>query len=231
MDFKVAGTRKGITALQMDIKIRGISLEIMRGALAQAKEGRSFILDRMEEAIQAPRGSISTFAPQLTSFKVPIDMIGAVIGPGGKMIRQIVSESGAEVNIEDDGTVVVAATSKESADKAIRAIKALTEQPELGKVYMSTVKKVTDFGAFVEFLPGREGLVHVSQLDHKRVEKPGDVVKVGDSVACRSRWPRSRWLRPGERPRPPRGPWGRCAGRGLPFPSIRRPPPFFPKPS
>jgi polyribonucleotide nucleotidyltransferase len=134
----------------------------------------------MEEAIGSPRAAISTFAPQLTSFKVPVDMIGAVIGPGGKMIRQIVSESGAEVNIEDDGTVVVAATSKESADKAIRAIKALTEVPEMGKVYMSTVKKVTDFGAFVEFLPGREGLVHVSQLDHKRVEKPGDVVKVGD---------------------------------------------------
>jgi polyribonucleotide nucleotidyltransferase len=180
MDFKVAGTRKGVTALQMDIKIRGISLDIMRNALAQAKEGRSFILDRMEAAIPAPRPAISPFAPQLTSFKVPVDMIGAVIGPGGKMIRQIVSDSGAEVNIEDDGTVVVAATSKESADKAIRAIRALTEQPELGKVYMSTVKKVTDFGAFVEFLPGREGLVHVSQLDHKRVEKPGDVVKVGD---------------------------------------------------
>ncbi len=180
MDFKVAGTRKGVTALQMDIKIRGISLEIMRNALAQAKDGRSHILDRMEEALDAPRASISQFAPQLTSFKVPIDMIGAVIGPGGKMIRQIVSESGAEVNIEDDGTVVVAATSKESADKAIRAIKALTEQPEMGKVYTSTVKKVTDFGAFVEFLPGREGLVHVSQLDHKRIEKPADVVKVGD---------------------------------------------------
>jgi polyribonucleotide nucleotidyltransferase len=152
----------------------------MRVALAQAKEGRNFILDRMEETIKTPRPAISSFAPQLTSFKVPVDMIGAVIGPGGKMIRQIVSDSGAEVNIEDDGTVVVAATSKESADKAIRAIKALTEVPEMGKVYMSTVKKVTDFGAFVEFLPGREGLVHVSQLDHKRVEKPADVVKVGD---------------------------------------------------
>ena len=180
MDFKVAGTRKGITAFQMDIKIRGISLEIMKSALAQAREGRMFILDKMDAVLSAPRESISRFAPQLTSFKVPVDMIGAVIGPGGKMIRQIVSDSGAEVNIEDDGTVVVAAVSRESAEKAINAIKALTEVPELGKVYMSTVKKVMDFGAFVEFLPGREGLVHISQLDSKRVEKTSDVVKVGD---------------------------------------------------
>jgi len=180
MDFKVAGTRKGITAFQMDIKIRGISLDIMKGALAQAQEGRMFILDKMDAIIASPRPSISTFAPQLTSFKVPVDMIGAVIGPGGKMIRQIVADSGAEVNIEDDGTVVVAATSKESAEKAIQAIKALTEVPEVGKTYMSTVKKVMEFGAFVEFLPGREGLVHISQLDHTRVEKTSDVVKVGD---------------------------------------------------
>lgn len=181
MDFKVAGTRKGITAFQMDIKIRGISLEIMKNALAQAREGRMFILDKMDAVLSAPRESISQFAPQLTSFKVPVDMIGAVIGPGGKMIRQIVSDSGAEVNIEDDGTVVVAAVSRESAEKAINAIKALTEVPELGKVYMSTVKKVMEFGAFVEFLPGKEGLVHISQLDNKRVEKTSDVVKVGDT--------------------------------------------------
>ena len=112
--------------------------------------------------------------------KIPVDLIGAVIGPGGKNIRQIVKDSGAEVNIEDDGTIVVAATSKEAADKAIDAINKITEQPEVGKVYHATVKKVTDFGAFVEFLPGKEGLVHVSQLDVKRVNKPSDVVKVGD---------------------------------------------------
>jgi polyribonucleotide nucleotidyltransferase len=180
MDFKVAGTSDGITAFQMDIKIRGISLEIMKSALEQARAGRMHILGKMAEAISAPRADLSSFAPRLTTLKIPVDLIGAVIGPGGKNIRQIVKDSGAEVNIEDDGTIVVAATSKEAADKAIDAINKITEQPEVGKVYHATVKKVTDFGAFVEFLPGKEGLVHVSQLDVKRVNKPSDVVKVGD---------------------------------------------------
>jgi polyribonucleotide nucleotidyltransferase len=180
MDFKVAGTRDGITAFQMDIKIRGISLEIMRTALAQAQAGRMHILGKMEAVIAQPRADLSSFAPRLTTLHIPVDMIGAVIGPGGKNIRQIVKDSGAEVNIEDDGSIVVAATSKESADKAIMAISRITEVPEVGKVYSATVKKVTDFGAFVEFLPGKEGLVHVSQLDVKRVNKPSDVVKVGD---------------------------------------------------
>jgi len=180
MDFKVAGTRDGITAFQMDIKIRGISLEIMRTALEQAQAGRMHILDKMEAVIARPRADLSSFAPRLTTLHIPVDMIGAVIGPGGKNIRQIVKDSGAEVNIEDDGSIVVAATSKESADKAIQAINRITEIPEVGKVYHATVKKVTDFGAFVEFLPGKEGLVHVSQLDTKRVNKPSDVVKVGD---------------------------------------------------
>jgi polyribonucleotide nucleotidyltransferase len=180
MDFKVAGTRQGITGFQMDIKIRGISLDIMARALDQAREGRMHILGKMDEVIDRPRADLSPFAPRLTTLKIPVDMIGAVIGPGGKNIRQIVKDSGAEVNIEDDGSVVVAATSKESADKAIKAIMRITEVPVIGKVYSSTVKKVTDFGAFVEFLPGKEGLVHVSQLDVKRVENPSDVVKVGD---------------------------------------------------
>jgi polyribonucleotide nucleotidyltransferase len=180
MDFKVAGTADGITAFQMDIKIRGISLEIMRKALDQARAGRMHILGKMADVISTPRGDLSTYAPRLTTMKIPIDLIGALIGPGGKNIRQIVKDSGAEVNIEDDGTVVVAATSKESADKAINAINRIAEVPEVGKVYHAVVKKVTDFGAFVEFLPGKEGLVHVSQLDTKRVNKPSDVVKVGD---------------------------------------------------
>lgn len=180
MDFKVAGTRDGVTAFQMDIKIRGISLDIMKKALEQAHAGRMHILSKMNEVISAPRGDLSSYAPRLTTLKVPTDMIGAVIGPGGKNIRQIVKDSGAEVNIEDDGTIIVAATSKESADIAIRAINRITEVPEVGKVYTATVKKVMDFGAFVEFLPGKEGLVHVSQLDVKRVNNPADVVKVGD---------------------------------------------------
>jgi polyribonucleotide nucleotidyltransferase len=180
MDFKVAGTPDGITACQMDIKIRGISIDIMRDALDQAREGRMHILGKMREAIAEPRPDLSSFAPRLTTLHIPVDLIGAVIGPGGKNIRKIVSDSGAEINIEDDGSVVVAATSKESADKAISAISRITEVPEIGKIYSSTVKKVTDFGAFVEFLPGKEGLVHVSQLDVKRVANPADVVKVGD---------------------------------------------------
>jgi polyribonucleotide nucleotidyltransferase len=180
MDFKVAGTRTGISAFQMDMKIRGISLDIMTKAVEQARQGRHHILDAMDAVLPAPRPSLSSYAPRLTSFKIPVDAIGAVIGPGGKTIRHIVKESGAEVNIEDDGSVIVAATSKESADKAISAIMRITEVPEVGKVYHAVVKKVTDFGAFVEFLPGKEGLVHVSQLDTKRVNKPSDVVKVGD---------------------------------------------------
>jgi polyribonucleotide nucleotidyltransferase len=165
----------------MDIKIRGISLDIMRQALDQAREGRMHILGKMDAVLAKPRADLSPFAPRLTSFKIPIDLIGALIGPGGKNIRSIVADSGAEINVEDDGTVVVAATSQESADKAIYAIKKIAEVPEVGKVYHATVKKVMDFGAFVEFLPGKEGLVHVSQLDVKRVEKPSDVVKVGDT--------------------------------------------------
>jgi polyribonucleotide nucleotidyltransferase len=164
----------------MDIKIRGISIDIMRNALEQARDGRMHILERMAAAMDSPRDHLSPFAPRLTSFKIPVELIGALIGPGGKNIRAIVADSGAEVNVEDDGTVVVAATSQESADKAIYAIKKIAEVPEVGKVYRATVKKVTDFGAFVEFLPGKEGLVHVSQLDVKRVNKPSDVVKVGD---------------------------------------------------
>jgi polyribonucleotide nucleotidyltransferase len=180
MDFKVAGTKDGITACQMDIKIRGISMAIMRDALAQARDGRMHILGKMAEAIAEPRADLSPFAPRLTTLMIPVDMIGAVIGPGGKNIRKIVAESGAEINIEDDGSIVVAATSKDAADKAISAISRITEVPEVGKIYSATVKKIMDFGVFVEFLPGKEGLVHVSQLDVKRVASPGDVVKVGD---------------------------------------------------
>jgi polyribonucleotide nucleotidyltransferase len=180
MDFKVAGTRDGITAFQMDIKIKGISFEILEKAVQQAKDGRLHKLAIMDAAISAPRGDLSQYAPRLTTIKIPIDMIGAVIGPGGKNIRNIVAESGAEVNIEDDGTIVIAATSKEASEKARAMIGRITEVPEVGKTYKATVKKIMDFGAFVEILPGKEGLVHVSQLDLKRIEKVADFVKVGD---------------------------------------------------
>lgn len=182
MDFKVAGTESGITAFQMDIKIKGISFEIMERALAQAREGRLKILDIMNKTLDRPRPELSQFAPRLQTIKIPIDMIGPLIGPGGKNIRQIVKDSGAEINIEDDGTVTVAAVEKESADKALAAIRKMTELPEVGKTYLATVKKIMDFGAFVEILPGKEGLVHISQLDVNRVGKVEDVVKLGDHI-------------------------------------------------
>jgi len=182
MDFKVAGTSKGITAFQMDIKIKGIGLDIMEKALAQAKEGRFHILNVMMQALDTPRPEISQYAPRLQTIKIPVDMIGPLIGPGGKNIRQLVKDTGAEIDIEDDGAVTVAAVQKESADKAIAAIRRMTEVPEVGKVYQAIVKKTTDFGAFVEILPGKEGLVHISQLDITRVAKVEDVVKVGDSI-------------------------------------------------
>jgi polyribonucleotide nucleotidyltransferase len=185
MDFKVAGTRDGITAFQMDIKIKGISFEILERALQQAREGRLRILDIMDQTIAKPRKDISSYAPRLTSLKIPVDMIGAVIGPGGKTIRHIVQESGAEVNIEEDGTVVIASVNKQSTDRAREMIERITELPEVGKVYKATVRKIMDFGAFCEFLPGKEGLLHISQIDTRRINKVADVLKVGDVVEVR----------------------------------------------
>lgn len=182
MDFKVAGTTEGITAFQMDIKIQGITLEITEKALQQARAGRFHILNVMSQTIAQPRPDLSPYAPRLQTIKVPVDMIGMIIGPGGKNIRQLVKDSGAEINIEDDGTVTVAAVQKESADKAMNAIRKMTELPEVGKTYTATVKKIMEFGAFVEILPGREGLVHISQLDTKRVEKVDDLFKIGDTL-------------------------------------------------
>ena len=180
MDFKVAGTTNGITAFQMDIKVKGISFNVLELALQQAKEGRLHILDEMSKTISQPREELSRFAPRLQTVKIPIDMIGPLIGPGGKNIRQIVKDSGAEINIEDDGTVTIAAVEKTSADAALNAIRRLTEAPEVGKVYRATVKKIMEFGAFVEILPGKEGLVHISQLDAHRVNKVEDLFNLGD---------------------------------------------------
>ncbi|MGB2867353.1 MAG: polyribonucleotide nucleotidyltransferase [Bacteroidota bacterium] len=182
MDFKVAGTTEGITAFQMDIKIKGISFDVLEQALAQAREGRMHILQVMSQTISAPRAELSRFAPRLQTVMIPVDMIGTLIGPGGKNIRQLVKDSGAEINIDDDGTVTVAAVEKESAEIALKYIRSIIEMPEVGKAYKATVKKIMDFGAFVEILPGKEGLVHVSQLDVKRVEKVDDFVKLGDVI-------------------------------------------------
>lgn len=182
MDFKVAGTRDGITGFQMDIKIQGISFEIFERALAQAKDGRMHILEIMDRTIDKPRAELSPYAPRLTTIKIPTDMIGAVIGPGGKNIREIVKQSGAEVNIEDDGSVIIASTTAEGTKKAMEMIGKIVEIPEVGKTYKGKVTRILDFGAFVEFLPGKEGLVHISHLDVNRVNKVTDVVNIGDEV-------------------------------------------------
>jgi polyribonucleotide nucleotidyltransferase len=185
MDFKVCGTTEGITGFQMDIKIKGVSFEVMETALAQAKEGRMHILGKMAEAISEARPNISPYAPHLYTMTVPVDMIGMVIGPGGKNIRHIIEQSGAEINIDDDGTVVIAAVSGESARIAQSMIAKITEVPEKGKIYKGKVVKTTDFGAFVEILPGKEGLLHISQIAKERVKKVEDVLKRGDVVTVK----------------------------------------------
>jgi len=182
MDFKVAGTADGITAIQMDIKIRGISFDVMEQALNQAKEGRLHILNVMSGTLNTARESISRFAPHLYSMMVPRDMIGAVIGPGGKTIRSIIAESGAEIDIDDEGKVTIAAVDHTQAEIARKMIAGLTEVPEIGKIYDGTVKGIKDFGAFVEILPGKEGLLHISEIDNKRVLKVEDVLKFGQKV-------------------------------------------------
>ncbi len=182
MDFKVAGTRDGITALQMDIKIKGISSEIMSQALEQAREARLFILDKMAETIAEPREELSPYAPRITTIKIDPDKIGKVIGPGGKMIRAITEETDTKIDIDDDGTVFIAATEGAAAQAAIERIRSLTQEPEEGKIYKGKVVRITEFGAFVEILPGVDGMVHISQLSDHHVKKVEDVVRVGDEV-------------------------------------------------
>ena len=183
MDFKVAGTTKGITALQMDIKIKGITSEIMEKALSQAKEARNKILDKMLEAIPVPRPELKPHTPRITVIKVPIDKIGAIIGPGGKMIRALQEETNTKIDIEDDGSVFISATNGTSEEAVRERIEALTETPQLGRIYTGKVVRIADFGAFVEILPGIDGMVHISQLDSERVEKVEDVVSMGDEIS------------------------------------------------
>ncbi len=182
MDFKVAGTTQGITALQMDIKVVGITTEILREALAQALTGRLHILDKMEETIAQPRANISTFAPRIVTIKIPVDKIRDVIGPGGKMIRSIIERTGVKIDVEDDGRVNVASVDEDSAQKAITIIQELTATPEMHKTYMGRVQRITDFGAFVEVLPGIDGLLHVSEIANYRVKDVRDELKEGEQV-------------------------------------------------
>jgi polyribonucleotide nucleotidyltransferase len=182
MDFKVAGTEHGVTSLQMDIKIAGITEEIMKVALAQAKDGRLHILGEMSKALTGARAELGEFAPRIETMKIPADKIREVIGTGGKVIREIVEKTGAKINIEDDGTVKIASSDGNSIKAAINWIKSIASDPEIGQIYEGTVVKTMDFGAFVNFFGSRDGLVHISQLSKARVNKTTDVVKEGDKV-------------------------------------------------
>jgi DNA polymerase III epsilon subunit family exonuclease len=182
MDFKVAGTADGVTALQMDIKVAGITEAILRDALEQAHTARLFILDKMTAVISASRSELSPYAPRITTIKIPVDKIRDVIGAGGKVIRQITAETGTQINVEDDGTIQIAATDGEAAKKAIAWIEGLTKDVEVGKEYLGKVTRIMNFGAFVEILPGKEGLVHISQLADYRVPRVEDVVSIGDEL-------------------------------------------------
>jgi polyribonucleotide nucleotidyltransferase len=182
MDFKVAGTVQGITAFQMDIKIKGISPALMREALERAKEARLRVIGIMGQTLEAPKKELSPYAPRIVWIKVDVDQIGAIIGPGGKTIRDICERSGAEIDIEDDGTVQIASADENACRIARDLIEGLTKKPEPGKVYKGRVTKITNFGAFVEILPGKEGLLHISEIAHHRIARVEDVMKVGDEI-------------------------------------------------
>ncbi len=183
MDFKVAGTTAGITALQMDIKIKGITAELMSKALEQARQARLSILDQMLSIIPTPRPELKPHVPRITVIKIPVDKIGAIIGPGGKNIRALQEETGAKIDIEEDGSVYISAVDAASADAARERIEGVVEVPVLGRIYTGKVVRIADFGAFVEILPGTDGMVHISQLDSERVESVEDVVKMGDEIS------------------------------------------------
>jgi polyribonucleotide nucleotidyltransferase len=182
MDFKVTGTHDGVTALQMDIKIHELSRTVLQQALEQARQGRVLILGKMLEAIAAPRKQISPYAPTITTITINPDKIREVIGPGGKVIRAIQSETNTTVEIDDSGLVKIAAFSKQEADRAVSLVQQIVADPEVGAVYEGTVVKITDFGAFVNIMPGTDGLVHISQLANRRVTKVSDVVKEGEKL-------------------------------------------------
>jgi polyribonucleotide nucleotidyltransferase len=178
----VAGTEKGITALQMDIKVTGITREILQRALYQARQGRLHILERMKETISEPRNDISVHAPRITTIEIKPDKIRDVIGPGGKNIRAIIEETGVKMDIEDSGLVKIASPNMEAVEAAIAMVKRLTQEVEVGGLYLGKVKRIMDFGAIVELFPGVDGLVHISQLAHERIRAVSDVLKEGDEV-------------------------------------------------
>jgi polyribonucleotide nucleotidyltransferase len=226
MDFKVTGTAEGITACQMDIKIDGLAIEIMRTALEQARVGRLHILGKMNELISQPREELSAYAPRFTQMQVPTDMIGAIIGQGGETIRGITAKAGVEINIQDDGTLTIASTSKESTDMALEEINGLLRKPTEGEVYTGTVKEIREgMGAFIEILPKKQGLLHITQIAFQRVENISDYMKVGDKIEVKlleitpdGKFRLSRralleapagWVEPERRPSPPRDNYNR----------------------
>ncbi|MGN0671299.1 MAG: polyribonucleotide nucleotidyltransferase, partial [Anaerovoracaceae bacterium] len=185
MDFKVAGTADGITAIQMDIKVHGLSKEILQKALAQAKEGRMFIMNKMLEVIPAPRAELSPYAPRIISMMVDPDKIRTIIGPGGKTINKIIADTGVKIDIDDTGLVYIAAPDLESAEAGKREIELLIKEVEAGEIYEGTVTRIMNFGAFVEILPGKEGLLHISKIAKERIEKVEDVLNIGDKVTVK----------------------------------------------
>lgn len=182
MDFKVAGSRRGLTAIQMDIKVDGLPMELMKEILLQSREARLGVLSEMEKTISKPRGSLSENAPRIDRIKIPVDRIRDLIGPGGKVIKEISATSGAQINVEDDGTVTIGSYSSEAADKAKSMIKGICEDPEVGSVYEGTVVKIMEFGAFVQILPGSQGLLHISEISAERIQRVEDVLAEGDRV-------------------------------------------------
>ncbi len=185
MDFKVAGTRAGITALQMDMKVQGVTATLMAEALEQARHGRMHVLDEMEKTLAQPRPNISIYAPRLITMKVPVDKIREVIGPGGKVIRGIIVETGCKIDISDDGTVEIASRDEAAAEKALSIINRIVEVPEVGRIYQGKVKRIVEFGAFVEILPGTDGLLHISQIAEHRIQRVQDVLSEGDEVSVK----------------------------------------------
>ena len=182
MDFKVAGTREGITALQMDIKVPNVTTALMKEALEQARLGRLFILDKIAEVLTAPRADMSPYAPRIYTTKIPQDKIRDVIGPGGKVIRGIIEQTGVKIDVEDDGTIHVASNDPVAANKALQIIADLTATAEVGKTYLGKVVRLVDFGAFVEIFPGTDGLLHISEISENRIKEVRDELKEGDQI-------------------------------------------------
>ena len=183
MDFKVGGTHKGITAIQVDIKVDGLTYDIIEEAFEMTRKGRIYILDEvLLKAINAPRENVSKYAPKMLSTKIDVDKIRDVIGPGGKVIQKIVADTGAKIDIEEDGSVFICAVDIDAANAALKTIEGIVKEPEVGEIYRGKVTRIMNFGAFVEVLPGKEGLCHISQLDTKRIEKVEDCVNIGDEI-------------------------------------------------